>query len=209
MDGMRWLRRRRGVDLGTYVAPEPVAPAPVSRIVADGLLIGDSVVRLTLRNRIIVDVLRDRIDLDRRALGNAAARQLARLADQEWESAERIKFRRDRQRVDDPLQDYAAFDLEHLQESLRRERIHRASSDAFAARVDDREAIAAIVERARAEAWSEISDVLMTKAGEQAALYERDPDYDAELADRLAKLVDVDLAELQQTRTAPPAPLVE
>jgi hypothetical protein len=185
---MVWFRRRRRF-LGTYVDPGPVEPAPVEQVVREGALISDSVVRMTLRNRIIVDVLRDRRDLDRDELAAAAVRELETLADHEWESAERMRFRRD--------PEAAASDRE---ESERRERLHRAMSAAFAERAGDEEVIAAIVERAREEAWSEIAAVLADRAGEHALLLDRDPDYDTDLPDRLGALVAVDLAGLAEER---------
>ena len=200
MEGMRWFLRRRGVDLGTYVAPAPVAPVPLEQVVREGALIGESVVRMTLRNRVIVDALRDRRDLDRTKLEKAAAKELETLADHEWESAERIRFRRDRQRVDDPLPDYESFDLEQLQESLRREKIHRSMSEAFAERATDEDALAAIVERSREEPWAEIGEVLVTRAGERAFMAELDPLYPAERDERMDALVALDLTELAVER---------
>jgi hypothetical protein len=197
MDGMRWIRRlgRRGLNLGTYVAPAPVAPAPVEQIVAEGALIGASVVRLTLRNRVIVDVLRDRRDLDVDRLAAAAAKELETLADQEWASAERIRLRRNVERAG-----AGGMDPERLAESLRRESVHRGMSDAFAKRAADPAVVGEIVERSRDEAWAEIAAVLSQRAGDWALVLERDPRYDQERAERLGVLVAVDLTELAQER---------
>lgn len=192
---MRWFRRRR-VDLGTYVAPYPAEPAPDAQIVADGALIGESVVRLALRNRVIVDALRDRRDLDVDALAEVAAMELETLADREWESAERIRFRRDQQRVDDPLQDDEDLDSERLQESKRRERLHRAMSEAFAERAGDPRVLADIVERSRNEAWAEIGPVLIARAGERALVLDRDERYFEERTERLGTLIALDLTQL-------------
>jgi hypothetical protein len=191
---MRWFRRRR-LDLGSYVPPEPSAPAPLEQIVTEGALIGESVVRLTLRNRVIVDALRDRRDLDVARLSAAAAAELETLADQEWASAERIRLRRNMERGDGE-----GLDLERLQESLRRERVYRGMSDAFAARAEDSGAIARIVNRSRAEAWTEIASVIEQRAGERALAFERDEHYDEERDDRLHILIAVDLTDLAQER---------
>ena len=200
MEHMRWFLRRRGVDLGTYVAPEPVAPAPVEQVVREGALIGESVVRLALRNRVIVDALRDRRDLDRSALAAVAARELENLADQEWESAERIRFRRDRSPVDNPFQDEAGLSADQLLESQRRENIHRSMSDAFAERATDEAALASIVERSREEAWAEIGDVLVERASDLAFVPQRDARYDAQRVERMDTLVALDLTELALER---------
>ena len=193
---MRWFLRRNRLDLGRYVAPEPVAPAPTEQIVAEGSLIGDSVVRLALRNRVIVDALRDRRDLDLGALARAAAHEFERLADQEWESAERIRLRRSVTGSGADVPD----DVDYLRESERRERVHRAMSDAFAARATDDVTVTAIVEQARAEAWSEIGPVLVERAGDRALTVDRDPRYEAERADRIGALLALDLTRLAQER---------
>ena len=187
---MRWFRRRR-LDLGSYVAPEPVAPAPVEQIVAEGALIGESVVRMALRNRIIVDALRDRRDLDVDRLAVAAAREFETLADQEWASAERIRLRRNVQSAD-----AGENGLERERESLRRESVHRGLSDAFAARGADAAAVAEVVERSRGEAWAEVAAVIEQRAGDRALVLDRDPRYDEERTERLHILIAVDLTAL-------------
>ena len=197
---MRWFKRRGSrrsrLDLGTFVAPPPVEPPPVERIVADGSLIGESVVRLALRNRMIVGALRDQSDLDVAALAAVASREFERLADQEWESAERVRLRRSVRgsSLDVPE------DPDRRRESERRESVYRAMSDAFAARATDEQMLAAIVDQARAEAWAEIGTVLLERAGERAFVLERDPGYDAERADRLGMLLALDLTRLAQER---------
>jgi hypothetical protein len=194
---MVWFRRRR-VFLGTYVHPEPVEPAPVEQVVRDGMLIGDSVVRMALRNRLIVDALRDRRDFDRRRLSLAASREFDQLADHEWESAERLRFRRD-EHAEEP-------DDDALEESRRREHLHRAMSDGFATRSRDAAVLAAIVERSRDEAWSDVAGVILRRAGERAVLFDddrlddRDPHYESDRVERLGALVAVDLTALAQER---------
>lgn len=193
---MRWFQRKR-LNLGVYDPPKEVPPAPVAQIAKEGALIGESVVRLTLRNRVIVDALRERADLDLAVLERLAATELETLADHEWESAERIRIRRDLQRTSD---DYDSFDLERLQESLRRESVHRAMSEEFAVRAADAAALASLVERSRAEAWSEIAPVLIARAGEHQPAHVVDPHYDEQRPDRLAALVALDLTELAHER---------
>ena len=192
---MRWFRRRRGEWLGTYEPPEPRDPAPIEDVVNDGMLIADSVVRMTLRNRIIVDSLRDRRDLDRTALADAAAAELEALADNEWESAQRVRFRREGVRLDDPFPDENT--TEYRIESERREKVHIAMSEAFAARATQRDILDALVERARLEAWDEVAPVLAERsAGERPV----DADYAAQRDERIAALLALDLTALAAER---------
>lgn len=196
---MRWFRRKRGwVELGTYEPPEPTEPAAIESIVADGMLIAESLLRMTLRNHIIVDALRDGRDLNRDALAAAAAQELEALADQEWESAQRVRLRREAQRIDDPLQEDAEFADEYRRESQRRERVHFAMSDAFAARARERDVLDSLVERARVEAWEEIGPVIAARAMEEEPAV--DESYAAERAERVAALLALDLTALAAER---------
>ena len=196
---MRWFRRRRGGWLGTYEPPEPRDPAPIEAVVDDGMLIAESVVRMTLRNRVIVDALRDGLDLDRTALADAAAAELEALADNEWESAQRVRFRREGVRLDDPLPDDNADD--YRRESERREKVHVAMSEAFAERATRRDILDSLVERARREAWDEVAPVIIERAMNEGAV--PDAGYLAHRDERIGALIALDLAGLANERGVP------
>jgi hypothetical protein len=183
--------RRRRHDVGTYEAPDESPEAPIDRVIEEGVLIAESSVRLMLRNRIVVGALRDRVDLDRDDLARAAAAALLEVADQEWESAQRLGFH-----PIDPFED-----PEYSAERARRERLRRALSDALAARAEDADALAALVERARVEAWDEIGPYLETHLGEPVMRLD-DAHYARDRADRLATFIALDLTELAVERGA-------
>ncbi len=191
---MRLFRRRSRVELGTYVAPHPTEPPPIARIVDDGVLIADSLLVITLRNQVIVDVLRDRGDFDPELLAAAATRELEALADNEWETAERLRMRREDMSVDDPWLDDPELTDDSRRESRRREAVHRAMSEAFAARAGDHDVLSALVERARDEAWDEISTVLLDRAVIDEPV--RDASYEFHRDERLGALIALDLSEL-------------
>lgn len=195
---MRWFRRRRGGWLGTYEPPEPVDPAPIETVIEDGMLIAESVVRMTLRNRVIVDALRDGRNLDRTALAKAAAAELEALADNEWESAQRVRFRREGMRVDDPWQEDADTVDEYRRESERREKVHVAMSEAFAERATQRDILDSLVERARLEAWDEVGPVIVARATTEDPPV--DEEYAAERDERMAALLALDLTALAVER---------
>lgn len=196
---MRIFRRRAlRLRLGTYEAPEPTEPPAVESIVEDGVLIGDSVVRMALRNRVIVNALRERADLDRDELASAAAAELEALADHEWESAQRIRFRRDSTTVDNPFPEDADEVDEHRRESERRERVHIAMSEAFAARAGQRDILDSLVERSRAEAWDEIAEVIVERAGHEETV--PDAEYATHRTERIGALLALDLSALAAER---------
>jgi len=193
---MRWFRRRRGGWLGTYEPPEPREPAPIEDVIDDGMLIAESVLRMTLRNRIIVDSLRDGRNLDRSALAAVAAAELEALADNEWESAQRVRFRREGVRLDDPFPDENTD--EYRRESERREKVHLAMSEAFAARAAQPDILESLVERARREAWDEVAPVIVERAATEEPV--ADAVYAAERDERIAALLALDLTALAVER---------
>ena len=193
---MRWFRRRRGGWLGTYEPPEPREPAPIEDVIDDGMLIAESVLRMTLRNRIIVDSLRDGRDLDRGALAAVAAAELEALADNEWESAQRVRFRREGVRLDDPFPDENTD--EYRRESERREKVHLAMSEAFAARAAQPDILESLVERARREAWDEVAPVIVDRAAMEEPV--ADEEYLAQRDERMAALLALDLTALAVER---------
>jgi len=190
--------RKRRVDLGTYVEPEPEQHAPVAQVVEEGALIGESVVRMALRNRVIVDALRERKDVDRAALGRLAASELETLALHERESADRVRSRRDSQQVADATRKRSALDPDDIDESHRREELHRRMADAFAERSTDTARLADIVERSLTDAWSEIGPVFIERASEHVV--ERDSLYERERGARVGDLLALDLASLAKQR---------
>ncbi|MDJ0335541.1 hypothetical protein QMG83_09935 [Salinibacterium sp. G-O1] len=194
---MRWFRRRSSVELGTYVAPKPTDPPPVERIVDDGVLIAESLIVMTLRNHMIVDALRDKRDFDAEALAGLATRELDALADNEWETAERLMMQRENVVVDGAWLDDPDALSDNRRESRRREAVHRAMSAAFASRAVNRDILLGLVERARAEAWDEVAVVLLDRTIEDPV---RDRDYDAQRNERLGAFLALDLSELAAER---------
>ena len=195
---MRWFRRQSAVKLGTYKAPVPTDPPPVARIVEDGVLIAESLVVVTLRNQVIVDALRDKRDFDGAALAGVASRELERLADNEWETAERLRLRREAPGIDDDWPEYSDTINDHRRESERRESVHRAMSAAFAGRADDRDILSSLVERSRTAAWEDIAAVLIDRARFEEPI--RDADYESRRNERLGALIALDLSELAAER---------
>jgi hypothetical protein len=186
------------VELGTYKPPAPVEPPPIPRIVDDGVLIAESLLVMTLRNQVIVNVLRDKRDYDEESLFSMATKELEALADNEWETAERLRMRREHISVDDPWLEDPDISGDHRRESQRREAVHRAMSDAFAARAGDRDVLSELVERSRVGAWDEIATVLIDRAGVDEPV--RDADYEAHRGERLGALIALDLSELAAER---------
>ncbi len=198
---MGWLRRRSRVDLGTYVPPEPVEQAPAERVATEGVAIAEAVVRLGMRNRIIVDSLRDRRGFETGPLLDWAAAEFRALATREEKAAERIRERRDWSPVDSPLVEGADDVDERRRELEWRESARRATAAAFLALADDQRRLIDIVERARIEAWQEVAAVIIERT--DATGHRADSEYAAERSNRMAELVALDLSALAIERGTP------
>lgn len=198
---MRWPRKRKRVDLGTFVAPDPITPAAPERVAEEGVAIAEAVVRLSMRNRIIVDSLRDRLGFDTAPLLAWAVSEFEILAGREDDAAERLRERRDWGEVDEALVEGAdAIDAQR-RELRWRESARRATAVAFREMIRDQRRLIELVEQARIEAWQEVATVIMDRA--DAAGHVPDPDYAAERSDRMAELVALDLSTLANERGAP------
>ncbi len=197
---MGWLRKRR-VNLGAYVAPEPVDPSPPERVAAEGVAIAEAVVRLGMRNRIVVDSLRDRLGFETAPLLAWAASEFETLAGREDEAADRIRERRDWSPVDSPLVE-GADDIDAQRRDLQwREAARRATAAAFRATAGDQRRLIELVEQARIEAWQDVASVIMDRV--DAGGHAEDAHYAAERANRMAELVALDLSALAIERGEP------
>ena len=198
---MRWLRKRKDLGLGTYVAPDPVDPAPVERVASEGVMIAEVVVRLGMRNRIVVDSLRDRLGFDTVPLMHWAASEFEALADREDEAADQLKERRDWSPIDMPLVEGADDIDAHRRELRWRETARRATADAFRALAHDERRLIELVEQARIEAWQDVANVIIERA--DAVTYRADVDYATERSNRIAEFVALDLSALAIERGTP------
>lgn len=193
---MSLFRRRRRADVGTFEAPPRRPVVSDAHLVDESRMIAHSAVRMALKNRIIVDVLRDRVDFDPDRVAGIARDQLEDLAEQETLTAERLRERRE-QRTGAAQE---LFEEDERRDPLREEKARRGSivqqlARSLDADVADDEVVAELVERARQDAWDEIQSSVRRRA-EVVAPYEPDTRYAAQRDERVATLVALDLAGL-------------
>jgi hypothetical protein len=196
---MGWRRRKR-VDLGAYVAPEPVEPSPPERVATEGVAIAEAVIRLGLHNRIVVDSLRDRRGYATEPLRLWAAAEFEQLATLEEAAAERLREKRDWSAPDPLIEDSDTVDAER-RELRWREAARRATAAAFRERARNDQRLIELVEQARIEAWHDVANVIIDRA--DVAVHHADARYAAERSDRMAQLVALDLTELAIERGTP------
>lgn len=173
------------MNVGEYQDPEERELASIEHVVADGMLISRSAVRMAVKNRLIVDALRDGRDFDLGALSGVASDELLQLAAQNDDSASRVW--KDGSWDDEP------GDGERNQ---RKREVFTGLAEALREEAGDPERLAGIVEEAREAAWDEIGGVLTAKL-EAPTEVVRDAAYELEREGRIRALKEVDIAGIE------------
>jgi hypothetical protein len=194
---MVWRRRRR-VFLGRFTPPDRVPPSPPERIAAEGVAIAEAVIKLGLRNRIVVDVLRDGRSFDTDPLVRRAADEFDEHAEREVEAADRLREEREWGDSGGAFFDRSGSIDEERRELLWREQSRRATAAAFRDSALNEQRLAELVEQARVEAWGDVSAVLLNRL--DAASHHKDAAYEREKSTRVAELLALDLTELANAR---------
>lgn len=181
--------RRSGARVGKYKDP-PLKPLlPVDDVVADGLILTLSAVRLALKNRIIVGALRDLENFDVETLSAFARDELVRLADESDDTASRL----DRQPDEEPDSDKPARLLAH-EDRARRPQVQRALAVALREAAVDETVLTTLVSDAQDNASEEVRRALSSRLVTQR--FDLDPDYELERDTRIRALVAIDIDRL-------------
>jgi hypothetical protein len=168
------------------------------RIVAEGLLIALSAVRMAVKNRIIIGALREHRDYDQAEYAAIAQHELHLLALQNTDTARRVLAN---VRWTESLSEDQRLDLRQL---TRRRRVHRRLAVALHEVAADDAQVARLVEQAQADASQEIGRALSARLIAQD-VDRREPDYEKRRADRARDLVSIDLAALRSDKSTPSA----
>lgn len=188
------------MDVGTYEAPEPIAPLPVEEIAEEGLLIAASAVRMAVKNRQIVRALRDRADYSEKNAVAAAREVFRALAREKRDEVERldeiIELTRDRPGRALHQTDYRKGDADRLE---RREQVSDILADRLDDLAEDDAYVLSVVDAARESAWDEIGASITAKLLRRPELEAHTREYKEHRAERLRELVKVDLPLLEAT----------
>ena len=195
---MAWFRRKKTLDLGTFVAPEAVPPASFDDLIDEGVLISAAGVRLAVKNLMILKSLRDHADYDEARYEEAVRQELANLADEKDADADRLAKVRveaySRPGLPTHHSDYRLVDSGAL---LMRERLSRGLADRLRQLSEDREYVGELVALAQEMAWGEVAASVTAKAHE--ATRPVDDKYWEYRDDRLLRLLG-DLSDLEAER---------
>lgn len=140
---------------------------------------------MAVKNRLIIDALRENRDYDPLALAAVAREEYLALAEQNDDSAARVW--EDGQWVDEPS------DSERNQ---RKREVLKGLAAAMRAEAGDDERLAVVVADARLAAWDEIGKVVEAKLEAPPEIV-RDATYELERAGRIRALKEIDLAGLE------------
>lgn len=214
--GRLFRHRAHRVDVGTYTPPKQRTLAPIESVVEEGVLISSHAVRLAIKNRLIVDALRDHADFDVEELKQVAHEHLLMLAAENDETAARLE-----QSGDDAPQSRPARASEELTvtetgdivgrakairllDHRRRPQVHRRLADALRQRALEDDFLTEQVSQAQHAAWREVSRELVRRVREPQSFTPRDiGEYEKRRPERVRSFLAEDLAAL--AREHPPA----
>jgi hypothetical protein len=178
------------------VDPKVGGVPPLARIVDEGLLIALSAVRMAVKNDIIVSGLAEHADYDPARFAATARRQLRHLAEENQESAERVRRQRKSLTAKTWRVEFSQDQLQDIAQLKLRRRIHRRLATALSTAADDDDRVHEIVRDAQVAASDEVRRALRIRLI-KLAIDPRDPDYQSRKAERTEMFVAIDLALLR------------
>ena len=205
---MGWFSKRKPRNHVPRRLPKRVL-APVEEIVEQGLLVADVAVRMTVKNAIIMNALKEHVDYDGEQIVEMVRAALNELA------AERERDARHISRIRDEIRDsgrsawseteYGSGDNRTLK---HRQEVYEEVAAELRARTENDEYLAEAAERARSLAWAEIGDSLKERASHPYYSGGHDEEYRTNRDERIQQLIEKDLTSLLQQQ-APKASLKE
>lgn len=193
----RKRERRRFKPFDRHALPE-VPPPTFDEMLAEGVLVAESAGRMALKNRLIVEALRGEEPFAPERAAAAAREVLYELVREADEVAELTGETRStaarREGRSSHEHDYRRADAANLR---RREQVYAAVSKELWQRRNDPEYLAKFAERARDEAWQEVSGAIEIRLEREWGEWphiEVDETYEAERDDRVHDL----LADLER-----------
>ncbi|CAG7612475.1 asparagine synthase [Leucobacter soli] len=179
--------------------------APVEEIIEQGMLVADVAVRMTVKNTIIMNALKRRMDYDEEQIVDMvrdAIDELARERERDARHIERVRDEiRSTGRSSWSESEYGNDDNRTLR---HRQEVYEGVADELRACAADAEYLARTAERARAAAWDEIGDSLKERATHPYYAGGATPEYRRARDERIQLFIERDLTELMQQQAGRP-----
>jgi hypothetical protein len=196
----RAFRRIKRRKIRPYVPLEPRDPAPVEKLVEEGLAIARHAIAMRVKNQVLIDILRRDGVFVADAYTGIIRDELAGFASEQRTYADRMteELSRVASRPGRSLHqhDYRTRDRATL--VLRRDGYARLA-DALDGAGDDDEFIASVAESAREGAWREVAVTLEARLANQQQSAAHDPRYEEDRSDRMRLVAEVDLGLLRKS----------
>lgn len=200
-----WRKRRKMAKFDPSALPAPKRIS-LDRAIEEGLLLAEYATRMETKNQVIIGALRGDRDFDAERYAGVVRANLARLAEEAQDQALRIGGERRHARDSPGLarghHDYRRSDVSNLQ--LREQSYSGLAAKLIELSADD-DYVNGIVEAARAAAWEEVGDVVVSTLAEQQEPIDLGENYAEERLIRMQLLQMEDLEELatQRRHSAP------
>lgn len=176
--------------------------APVEEIVEQGLLVADVAVRMTVKNAIIMNALKDHADYDKDQIIGMVRDSLNELAVERERDARHIARVRGEVRNSGRSSwsetEYGSGDSRTLK---HRQEVYEQVAAELRDRTGDDEYLRSTADRAHELAWEEIGNSLKDRAMHPYYSGGRDEEYRSNRDDRIQQLIEKDLTSLIKEQT--------
>ena len=176
--------------------------APVEEIVEQGLLVADGAVRMTVKNAIIMNALKEHADFDKDQIIGMVRDSLGELAVERERDARHISRVRGEVRSSGRSTwsetEYGNGDSRTLK---HRQEVYEQVAAELRKRIDDEEYLTSTASRSHELAWEEIGNSLKDRAMHPYYSGGHDEDYRVNRDDRIQQLIEKDLTSLIKEQT--------
>lgn len=175
--------------------------APVEEIVEQGLLVADVAARMNVKNAIIMNALKRKMDYDSRQIADMVRDAVEELAEERERDAHHItRMRAEIRSTGRSAWSESEYGNDDSRTLRHREEVYEGVAAELRRRAADPEYLARTAERARAAAWEEIGDSLKERATHPYYSGGDSPEYRRAREERIQLLIERDLTELVARR---------
>lgn len=194
------FRRSKRRSMKPYVPLENSGPASTEKLVDEGMAIARHAIAMSVKNQVLLDILRQDGVYVADAYTGIIRDELARFASEQRGYAERMTEELNkiasRPGRSQHQHDYRTRDRAILE---RRRDGYEQLAEALDAAANDDEIVAEIVESAREGAWREVAATLESRLANEQQSANRDPRYASDREERMRLVAEVDLDLLQKS----------
>lgn len=201
-----WLKRRRRTRPGMPRRLPRRVLAPVEEIVEQGLLVADVAVRMSVKNAIIMNALKQHADFDQAQVAEMVREALTDLATERERDARHINLMRGEIRETGRSSwTESEFDSGDNRTLRHRQEVYEKVASELRNRAEDAAYLQSTVERSRAAAWEEIGNSLAERATHPYYAGGASEEYQSAREGRIQQLIEKDLTELVKQQAPKPA----